>query len=101
MRRHALFVFILAGIVLGSTQVALAAPGDSLSISVLTYGPGSSAFDKFGHQAIRVRDSATRSDQVYNFGTYSFSGSMVIPKFVMGRALYSLSRRGYRASTDP
>ncbi|EYF01560.1 lipoprotein N-acyltransferase Lnb domain-containing protein [Chondromyces apiculatus] len=105
MRRLALFVFIpafiLAGIVLGSPRGAAAAPGDSITISVLTYGPGSSPFDKFGHQAIRVRDTGKHGDLVYNFGTYSFGGLMAIPKFVMGRALYSLSRRSYKASTDP
>ncbi|AKT39007.1 DUF4105 domain-containing protein [Chondromyces crocatus] len=98
MRSSALIPLVSWCLLLGGLRHAHAAPGDTITVSVLTYGPGSSAFDKFGHQAIRVRDTATRQDQVYNFGTYGFDSPALIPKFLMGRFQYWLSSRSYGAS---
>lgn len=99
MRRLALILLALVALSLAAPRPAAAAPGDAITISVLTYGPGSQPFDKFGHQAIRVRDAASDHDQVYNFGTYGFSSAAIIPKFLLGRFQYWLSRKSWTSAT--
>lgn len=104
MRRLALILLLtLAALTLAAAPrpAAAAEPGDDITISVLTYGPGSHPFDKFGHQAIRVRNAAGDHDQVYNYGTYGFSSAAIIPKFVLGRFQYWLSRKGWSGATRP
>ena len=66
-----------------------AAP-DSLSIYVMTFGPGDHPFFKFGHDALLVRDRATGQDRVYNFGTFRFEPGL-IGEFLQGRLTYWLS----------
>lgn len=67
---------------------------DPLTVWLVTFGPGSHPFFKFGHNAIWIRDSRTKRDAVYNFGTFSFNKPGLIPKFVVGRFQYWLSRSG-------
>jgi hypothetical protein len=67
-----------------------AEPGDDLTVSVLTFGPGDHPFFKFGHNAILVQ--ATNSQGwAYNFGTFAFDSPALIPKFLRGRFKYWLS----------
>ncbi len=60
-------------------------------VSVLTFGPGDAAFLKFGHNAIRVQDPATKTDFVYNFGTFRFDNPFLIIDFLTGKFQYWLS----------
>lgn len=64
---------------------------DSLTVDLLTMGPGEHPFYKFGHNAIRIRDSSDNSDAVYNFGTFSFGSPSLIKDFFKGRLQYWLS----------
>jgi hypothetical protein len=54
-------------------------------------GPGEHPFYKFGHNAIRIRDSSDNSDVVYNFGTFSFGSPTLVRDFFKGRLQYWLS----------
>jgi hypothetical protein len=69
----------------------MAEPGADLTISVLTFGPGDHPFYKFGHNAILVHDATARQDDVYNYGTFSYQSSTLIPDFLKGRLRYWLS----------
>jgi hypothetical protein len=71
---------------------APAAQDDPLMVQVVTFGPGSHPFTKFGHNAIRVVDGRARTDVVYNFGTFSFDSPRLIVDFLQGRLRYWLSR---------
>jgi hypothetical protein len=66
-------------------------PPDPLTISVLTFGPGSHPFFKFGHDALWVHDRAAGTDRVYNFGTFKFDSPWLIIDFLRGRLTYWLS----------
>jgi hypothetical protein len=68
-----------------------AASKDPLSVYVMTFGPGDHPFFKFGHDAIWIHDAAARTDRVYNFGTFSFTGPRLILDFLHGRMTYWLS----------
>lgn len=71
-------------------------PGTDLTVYLLTFGPGGHPFYKFGHNAIWIHDAAFGTDYVYNYGTFTFSEPALIPKFLVGRFQYWLSRRGIR-----
>ncbi len=62
--------------------------GASLVISVLTFGPGDAVWERFGHNAIRVRDTATGADLSYNWGMFSFDQPNFIGRFLSGDTKY-------------
>jgi hypothetical protein len=59
-------------------------------ITLLTCAPGNELYSIFGHTAIRVQDSLSGSDQVFNYGTFEFSPDFYV-QFIRGKLLYSLS----------
>ncbi|MCC6523472.1 MAG: DUF4105 domain-containing protein [Polyangiaceae bacterium] len=78
------------------------APGHSLTVRVLTFGPGDHPFFKFGHNSIWIHDAAAPSqkmrDRVYNYGTFGFESWKVIPQFFFGRFRYWLSVQGWEST---
>src|SRR4029450_5190838 len=72
------------------TSPAQAEPGEDLTISMVTFGPGDHPFFKFGHNALLVQPRDGRG-MVYNFGTFAFDQPNLIPKFLKGRLMYWLS----------
>lgn len=88
----AIALSVLAATML-ATPVALAEPGDNLTIYALTFGPGDHPFFKFGHNAILVQPKDGQG-LVYNFGTFAFDSPALIPKFLRGRFRYWLSVSG-------
>lgn len=96
VRLPAVCLALAAGAASLSPSIAHAEPGDQVTISVLTFGPGDHPFFKFGHNAIWVHDGATRGsrgDAVYNYGTFAF-GPLLIPEFLKGKLKYWLSVQG-------
>lgn len=65
-----------------------------LRITLLTCSPGEELYSTFGHSALRVTDSATLTDRVYNYGTFDFNPDFY-PKFIRGKLLYYLSVETY------
>lgn len=71
-------------------------PGDNLKVYLLTIGPGASIYERFGHNAIWIRDTIGHRDLVYNYGTFTFSPSVsgmigFAARFAMGEPRYFLS----------
>jgi hypothetical protein len=78
---------------------ASAAPADPSRpvpvISVLTFGPGTETFSKFGHDALWVHDASQppgRRDTVFNYGTFRFDSPWLIVDFLKGKLSYWLSQ---------
>jgi len=71
----------------------LTAQNDSchLRVSLLTCTPGEELYSTFGHSAIRITDSVSNSDIVYNYGTFNFDEPGFYTKFIRGKLLYYLS----------
>jgi len=67
----------------------------SLQISLLTCTPGEELYSTFGHTALRVQDTTTGSDYVFNYGTFEF-GPDFYTKFIRGKLLYFLSVENFR-----
>lgn len=74
---------------------------DSLSekseFHLLTCGPGSELYSLFGHTAIRLQDSLTGTDIVFNYGTFDFNTDNFYYKFVKGILPYQLSVETYNS----
>lgn len=64
-------------------------------ISVITCGPGTELYSLFGHTAIRIIDSTTHSDIVYNWGGFTFDQPNFYLKFLRGKLLYYSSADYY------
>jgi hypothetical protein len=59
--------------------------------SLLTCSPGTELYSTFGHSALRVTDTASKEDWVFNWGTFDFSDPQFYSKFVRGKLLYYLN----------
>lgn len=78
-----------------SAPVQGAEPGSELAIYLLTMGPGDEVWERFGHNAIWIRDRARHTDIAYNWGMFDFEQPNFIPRFLAGRMLYWMA--GYDA----
>jgi hypothetical protein len=67
-----------------------------LRVSLITIGVGDDLYATFGHSAIRVTDSSTGGDYVFNYGTFNFETPHFYWKFVRGKLMYSLSAMDFR-----
>jgi len=86
------FLFSLFFIALLSFQIDTYAQDSSrLRISLLTCTPGDELYSIFGHSAIRVIDSNSVTDIVYNYGTFNFDDEGFYLKFIRGKLLYYIS----------
>ena len=62
-----------------------------LRISLLTCTPGEELYSTFGHSALRVIDSNSVTDHVYNYGTFNFEDEGFYLKFIRGQLRYYVS----------
>ncbi|MFP5305393.1 MAG: DUF4105 domain-containing protein, partial [Gammaproteobacteria bacterium] len=67
---------------------ALAAASTAPQISLLTFAPGEIYWQRFGHNALVVRDGARA--QVYNYGIFDFRQKNFFLNFARGRMVYRL-----------
>ena len=76
----------------GSAQAVdtTAVAGSELTVYLLTMGQGDYVWERYGHNAIGIRDNRTGSDVVYNWGLFSFDEPGFIGKFLSGENIYWL-----------
>ena len=72
----------------GSPTAPLAEPGANLTVYLMTMGPGDAVWEKFGHNAIWVRDTTRGLDVAYNWGLFDFNDVDFIPRFLKGSMRY-------------
>jgi hypothetical protein len=60
-------------------------------LSLITCSPGSELYSIFGHSAIRVYDSTTNADLIFNYGVFDFSTPNFYWKFIKGKLQYQLA----------
>ena len=84
-----LLLFIL--LINPSTNKLTAQDSSRLRISLLTCTPGDELYSIFGHSAIRIIDSNSVTDIVYNYGTFDFDDPGFYLKFIRGKLLYYIS----------
>jgi hypothetical protein len=65
-------------------------PGEELDVALLTVGPGQVYWQRFGHNAILIRDRNAGLDRLYNFGMFDFAAEDFFLEFARGRMTYLL-----------
>jgi len=80
-----------AAVVGGGADAAVAAdpvPGSELEVYLMTMGQGDLLWERFGHNALGIRDHSAGTDIVYNWGTFSFAQADFLPRFLRGDMRY-------------
>ena len=85
---------LLATFWLASMPAAVAgvadAPGEQLEISLITYGPGAIYWERFGHNAIEIRDPASEQAASFNYGVFDFDERGFLLNFARGHMHYMI-----------
>jgi hypothetical protein len=66
------------------------APGKDLEVSLITYGPGSIYWERFGHDAIEIRDTLSGQAVNFNYGVFDFNQANFLFNFARGRMNYMM-----------
>lgn len=64
------------------------APGANLQVSLITYGPGETYWERFGHDAIELRDISSGEAVNFNYGLFDFDERGFLLNFARGRMRY-------------
>jgi hypothetical protein len=91
MNRKASLFLQLIFILLSQSTIAQTGNSCRLQISVLTCSPGDELYSLFGHSALRIYDSTSGRDIIYNWGTFDFDEPDFYTKFMRGKLLYFVS----------
>lgn len=67
-----------------------------IQISLLTCAPGEELNETFGHSALRVIDSNSLTDHVYNYGIFNFEDNYFYIKFIKGKLKYFVNIDQYQ-----
>ncbi|HST08247.1 MAG TPA: DUF4105 domain-containing protein, partial [Gemmatimonadaceae bacterium] len=59
-------------------------PGSNLTVYLLTFGWGDVVWERFGHNAIWIKDRARGTDMTYNWGMFDFNQPHFVWRFVTG-----------------
>jgi hypothetical protein len=78
----------LALIVMATAGGPLAAAEDETEVWLVTYGPGEIYWQRFGHNAIWIRNQGLGIDHTFNFGFFDFAQENFLWRFLQGRMLY-------------
>jgi hypothetical protein len=86
----------------GPEDVGAMAP-DSLQVVLVTAGPGPAVWERFGHNALWIRDETGGISTAYHYGVFDLGSEGFILEFIRGRMFYSMGSaeanrfiRGYR-----
>ena len=91
MKKSIYSILFIINFSLSSIQYSFSQDSSHLRISLLTCTPGDELYSIFGHSALRVVDSSSVTDIVYNYGTFNFDDDGFYLKFVKGNLLYYVS----------
>lgn len=88
--RGALFIIVaLVSSALAPARASIAnAPGSNLEVSLITYGPGEIYWERFGHDAIELRDISSGEAINFNYGVFNFNEKNFFLNFARGRMHY-------------
>jgi len=65
-----------------------AEPGSNLTVYLLTFGMGDEVWERFGHNAIWIKDRTRGTDTTYNWGMFDFNQPGFLRRFLTGDTRY-------------
>lgn len=74
-----------------SAQEIPKSSGDELDVALITFGPGEEVWERFGHNAILIRDRASGVEKLYNYGMFDFAQENFFLNFARGRMMYRIA----------
>ena len=81
----------------GAPPAPAGAPlGSHLQVSLMTIGPGDIYWERFGHNALVIRDERARTEIAYNWGMFDFNAEGFWPRLARGHMQYYM--QGFLAS---
>ena len=87
--RITLIALLFIGCALSPARAGVAdAPGQNLEVSLITYGPGDIYWERFGHDAIELRDTVSGEEVDFNYGMFNFDEKNFFLNFARGRMHY-------------
>lgn len=97
-RASALLVAVLAA---GSRPAAAQAGADStITVRLITIGPGREVWERFGHNAIWIHDGAAGTDIAYDYGRFSFETEHFLLRFIQGDMRYWMGQADAQALVE-
>jgi len=66
------------------------APGKDLEVALITYGPGAIYWERFGHDAIQIRDTVSGESVDFNYGVFDFDQKDFLFNFARGHMTYMM-----------
>jgi hypothetical protein len=85
-----LFIVLLALGAASARAGVLTAPAEDLEVSLVTYGPGAIYWERFGHNAIRIRDRVSGESVDFNYGVFDFEDRTFLWNFARGHMRYMI-----------
>ncbi|KGI78741.1 membrane protein [Oleiagrimonas soli] len=85
-----LLALLLAGAALPAWSGVRDAPGKDLQVALITYGPGAIYWERFGHDAIEIRDTVSGESVNFNYGVFDFDQKDFLLNFARGRMNYMM-----------
>ena len=73
-------------------------PGSELTVYLMTMGQGDLVWERYGHNAIGIRDDRAGTNVLYNWGLFSFEEPGFIGNFLRGENMYWMGGQDF-AST--
>jgi hypothetical protein len=73
------------------TEPSAEQAGVNLDVSLLTFGPGEEVWERFGHNAIGIRDRSRGDAVLYNYGIFDFGQENFFLNFARGLMTYSIA----------
>jgi hypothetical protein len=74
-------------------------PGSELEVYLMTMGQGDLIWERFGHNAIGIRNQRSGEDLVYNWGLFSFQEPGFVGRFLRGDLRYWMAPFDAAATT--
>lgn len=84
-------LFLLLALVAAPAFAGIAeAPANTLQVSLITYGPGDIYWERFGHDAVELRDPASGEAIAFNYGVFDFDEAGFLLNFARGIMRYRM-----------
>ena len=97
MINYYLRLFVTSALILlCSAHIRAQSSNTNMQISLITCDSGDPLYSKFGHTALRIVYSNTKSDEVYDYGIFNFDDPWFLWKFLKGSLEYKVDQRSFQ-----